>query len=417
MKNVVKRKIFKTYYILIAYYIAFMLFAFIIDTPYNIFNGLKSIILESDILVTDYIAIGGIGATFVNSALLSLMCIGILVYVGIKPNGSTIAALSTITGFAFFGKNILNVWPIFLGVWLYSKYQKEPFLNYVLIALFATTLSPTVTQFKYSSNFSQIGALIIGICFGVIVGFILPSITSYCLKLHQGYNLYNTGFAAGLLGTVLMSILRAFGIDFKTRLIWSTGNNSLFAILLIILFTSMILIGYLLDKNSFKKFKELCKQSGRLISDFYIIYGDGTVFVNMGILGILSTLYILIIGGDLNGPTIGGIFTVAGFSGFGKHPKNIIPIILGTTFCSLLNIWKINSPQMVLSALFSTTLAPIAGHFGWLYGIIAGFIHVCIVANTGFLHGGLNLYNNGFAGGIVAIFLIPLITSFRKDDK
>lgn len=417
MKNIIKRKIYKTYYILIAYYIAFILFAFIVDTPYNIFNGLKLIILESDILITDYISIGGIGATLVNSALLSLMCICILIYIGIKPNGSTIAALFTVTGFSFFGKNILNVWPIFLGVWLYSKYQKEPFLNYVLIALFGTTLSPTVTQFKYNSSFSQMPALIVGICLGIIIGFILPSITSYCLKLHQGYNLYNIGFASGLLGTVIMSILRAFGIDFKARLIWSTGNNLLFSILLFIFFISMLIVGYTLDKNSFSKFKKLCNQSGRLISDFYIIYGDGTVFLNMGILGILCTLYIIIIGGDLNGPTIGGIFTVAGFGGFGKHPKNTAPIIFGTILCSLLNIWKINSPQMLLSTLFSTTLAPIAGQFGWIYGVIAGFIHVCVALNTSFLHGGLNLYNNGFAGGIVAIFLVPLITSLRKDDK
>ena len=37
-----------------------------------------------------------------------------------------------------------------------------------------------------------------------------------------------------------------------------------------------------------------------------------------------------------------------------------------------------------------------------------------IVTNIGYLHGGLNLYNNGLAGGFVAMILIPLITTFKR---
>jgi len=29
--------------------------------------------------------------------------------------------------------------------------------------------------------------------------------------------------------------------------------------------------------------------------------------------------------------------------------------------------------------------------------------------NVGVLHGGVNLYNNGFSGGFVAAFLVPII--------
>jgi len=39
------------------------------------------------------------------------------------------------------------------------------------------------------------------------------------------------------------------------------------------------------------------------------------------------------------------------------------------------------------------------------------------VNNVGFLHGGLNLYNNGFAGGLVAMFLVPLIRVLSKEGK
>ena len=113
---------------------------------------------------------------------------------------------------------------------------------------------------------------------------------------------------------------------------------------------------------------------------------------------------------------MGGIMTIVGFGAFGKHPRNVIPIMIGALLSSILNIWGIASPQMLISMLFSTTLAPIAGQFGWKCGILAGFLHVCTVMNTGYLHGGLNLYNNGLAGGFVAMTLIPLIHAFRREQ-
>jgi len=42
--------------------------------------------------------------------------------------------------------------------------------------------------------------------------------------------------------------------------------------------------------------------------------------------------------------------------------------------------------------------------------VIAGFLHVSVAMFVGDLNGGLNLYNNGFAAGLVAMFLLPVIT-------
>ncbi|MDD3917406.1 MAG: DUF1576 domain-containing protein [Synergistaceae bacterium] len=36
---------------------------------------------------------------------------------------------------------------------------------------------------------------------------------------------------------------------------------------------------------------------------------------------------------------------------------------------------------------------------------------------VGVLHAGFNLYNNGFAGGLVAAILVPLIETFRGREK
>lgn len=411
-------KLLKNYYppyvILSVLYLFFILFAFCLDTPKEIFCGIKSIILSSDILITDYMEIGGIGAALVNASLTSLLSILLLIIIGVKPNGSTIMSLWLMTGFSFLGKNIFNIWPIILGVYLFSKYQKEPFLNYILVALLSTSLSPIVSQVSFGTNPHNVRSIILGILLGIIVGFILPPIASHSIKAHNGYNLYNIGFASGLLATLLMSIMRGFGINLDSRLVWHTGSNKILFIFLMICCFYLIIIGIIYGKNPKSNLYKINKQTGRLISDFYILFGEST-YINMGILGILSTLYVILIGGDLNGATICGIFTIVGFGCFGKNVKNTIPVVIGATIAAIFNVNAINSPSLLLSILFSTTLAPICGKFGWKYGILAGIIHVNIVTNIGYLHGGLNLYNNGLAGGVVAMILIPLITTFKKE--
>lgn len=411
-------KLLKNYYppyvILSILYLFFIIFAFFLNSPLEIFNGLKSIIFSSDILITDYMEVGGIGAALVNAALTSLLSLLLLIIIGIKPNGSTIMSLWLMTGFSFLGKNIFNIWPIIFGVYLFSRYQKEPFLNYILVALLGTSLSPVVSQISFFNSNYTLTSIILGIFVGIAVGFVLPPIASHSIKAHNGYNLYNIGFASGLLATLLMSIMRGFGINLDSRLIWHSGSNKILFILLIICCIYLIIIGIFYGNNNKISFKNINKQTGRLISDFYILFGEST-YINMGILGILATCYVILIGGDLNGATICGIFTIIGFGCFGKNIKNTIPIIIGATIAAIFNINEVTSPSLLLSILFSTTLAPVCGKFGWKYGVLAGIIHVNIVANIGYLHGGLNLYNNGLAGGFVAMILIPLITTFKKE--
>ena len=228
-------KLLKNYYppyvILSVLYLFFIVFAFFLDSPSEVFNGLKSIILSSDILITDYMEVGGIGAALVNAALTSLLSLLLLIIIGIKPNGSTIMSLWLMTGFSFLGKNIFNIWPIILGVYLFSRYQKEPFLNYTLVALLGTSLSPVVSQISFGNNQYSPIAITSGILLGIIVGFVLPPIASHSIKAHNGYNLYNIGFASGLLATLLMSIMRGLGIDLDSRLIWHSGSNKILFIM------------------------------------------------------------------------------------------------------------------------------------------------------------------------------------------
>jgi hypothetical protein len=113
--------------------------------------------------------------------------------------------------------------------------------------------------------------------------------------------------------------------------------------------------------------------------------------------------------GQINGPVIGGVFTVVGFGAAGKNIKNVLPVIVGVFLANLMNIHDHATTVSIIAALFGTTLAPIAGVYGAGYGIIAGFLHMALTMNIGYLHGGMNLYNNGFSGGFVAAVLVPLI--------
>ncbi|MDD4781360.1 MAG: DUF1576 domain-containing protein [Tissierellia bacterium] len=390
--------------------------AFFLDTPKNLLFGLYRIIVSPDVLLVDYLRIGGIGASFLNSSLLVFINIYIINKLKLKINGALIAAIYTIMGFAFLGKNIFNVWPMYIGGYLYVKYQNIEFKNILVIIMFSTSLAPLVSDIAFGLGFQLWISIPLGIIFGIFCGFIITPLSSHMTRVHDGYNLYNIGFTAGLLGSLITSLLRSFGFNFEQQEILSTEYDLLLRILLIIFFSIFILIGFIINRNSFKGYLDLLKYSGRLVTDFTHIEGYGLTFINMGIMGLVATFYVIILHGNFNGPIIGGIFTIFGFSAFGKHPKNSIPIMIGVTIASLMNIWDINSTTVLIAGLFGSTLAPIAGKFGILAGIVAGFLHLALVKNIGFLHGGVNLYNNGFSGGIIAAILVPLMEAFKKGD-
>ena len=147
------------------------------------------------------------------------------------------------------------------------------------------------------------------------------------------------------------------------------------------------------------------------------MFDSAPVLINMGVNGLIATGYILLTGGDLNGATIGAIFTVMGFSAYGKHAFNILPVMAGVLLGSLANHVEFNAPALQLAALFGTTLAPIAGTFGWPFGLLAGLIHSSVVLQAGLPLEGMNLYNNGFSGGLIAIVLYPILTTLLKHRR
>lgn len=390
----------------------------LLDRPTQILQGLLTIILSEDSLITDYILIAGPGAALVNSAIVTAISLCVLYVADDIPNGMTPVVIGLMSGFSLFGKNFVNIWPILIGTWLYTRYRKEPFGAFANIGLMATALSPIVSYIALDNGW---GHPVLGLATGVLIGFIAPPLAAYTYRIQNGMNLYNMGFACGLLAFIFVPVMSSLGADPTTHYRWASGYNVTFSVLLGSLCLLLILCGLFQTKKPlwavWAGYRRLLQTSGRAPSDYLRMFGHNVVMVNAGINGLIGTTFILTIGGDLNGPTIGGILTIMGFSAFGKHAFNILPIMAGVTLGGVVMHWSLSDPAVQLACLFCTTLAPVSGYFGWPYGVLAGFLHSSVVLYTGSPVAGMNLYNNGFSGGLIAIVLYPAIIAIARRRK
>ena len=277
--------------------------------------------------------------------------------------GAAVACLFLVLGFGLFGKNLLNVWPIVAGVWLYARFRKEPFHSHLNTAFFGAALAPVFSEILFSTSLTPEVSAPLALATGLAIGFILPAAAAHLFRAHMGFSLYNMGFTAGIVGTIVVAMYKAYGFVPDPVFIWTRDSNTLLGGFLVIYFGSMLAVGYWLDREAFARLPDILKMAGRAPSDFIALAGFGATLANMGLAGAVGLVYLLAVGGDLNGPTIGAILTIVGFAAYGKHPRNIAPIILGVFLGSLARPWHASDPSVTLAALFGTTLAPIAGRF------------------------------------------------------
>ena len=374
-------------------------------------------------LVSDFIAVEGMGPTLLNVAAVGLLGYLFVILNGLSITGAELAALFTMMGFAFFGKTLFNCIPIMLGVSLSALIVKKKPRDYALIAMFGTAMGPLITFIAFELGMRRVFALPGSFIIGMGIGIVMPPIAIAMLRLHQGYNLYNIGLSAGFIGLFTASLSQAAGADIVPLSMWSTTRMPVLmaivpAIVLIALFCVMGERGgrpfgaYFVE--TFRDFRKILTMSGRLPSDFADYVSPKGALLNAATLGILFWLGIFLIGAPFNGPVLGSLFTIIGFSFFGKHPKNVLPVVLGVVAAIFVFGKDIYSPGPLLAILFGTALAPLAGEFGPIIGFIAGFLHLVIVDRTGVWHGGMDLYNNGFAAGLTATLIVSIIEWYRS---
>lgn len=374
---------------------------------------LASLVFSKATLIKDYIAFSGFFTAFLNVILVMIFVLAIMIKCKIETNGLTIAALMTVLGFAFFGKNIYNILWIFLGVYLYSRTQHIPFKNYFNVALFATALAPLVTTGVELGWFP----LIVGHILAVVYGFIIAPIASHAPRFHNGYTLYNIGFSGGVVAIIFASVLKQFKNELPIVVNVSTDMTIhwILVALTVVISLTLIIMGLLQSDFSMKQYKLLLSQSGHGASDFYTLYGRGASYVNMGLIGLILLVVCLLTRVPLNGASFGSMMSALGFGAFGKHPRNIIPVIFGAVLMIIITGSTITAGT-IITLVFVTGLAPVAGDFGMLVGILAGMLHYSLVSYAAPWQGGINLYNNGFASGFIAALVSSLALHQRANQ-
>lgn len=411
---------YKQQYIIALLFIMSLILIMFIEPANLLLSHYWKILISPSILLTDYLAVGGLAATLFN--VLTTLLFNLLLIRSLKLNftGPILAVLMTIIGFSFFGKNVLNALPMYLGVYLYAKATKTEYKNHIIVLLLSTGISPIVSYIIFGTGLELYLGIPLAIIFGALIGFILPVFNTHALRFHQGYNLYSTGFSMGVIAMIGTAIMHGFGHEVKTNFIVTYDFHWILFFGLLILSILFILVSFIYDKKPWKNYSNLLKSPGRLVTDFYRDHGIGTTLLNIGIMGLLSLILILVMNIQISGPMTGAIFTVMGFAAFGKHPFNSIPVVIGGIIAYWLFMFV--DPSLVgegtkLALFFVTGLAPIAGQYGLFPGIIAGFLHLLIVPFALSFQGGFDLYNNGFAAGFIAAITVPVFDLIKHTKE
>jgi len=391
--------------------IASIVTGLVVDPLSEVLAGLGTIVTSPGILITDYVALASPGAALVNAGIMTLLALAVAWIIDAKFTGYLISGAFTIMGFAMFGKNPVNTLPILAGIYIYGRVAGRDNRDLLAPYLFGTTLGPLVGQMAFGFGWGTAG-LLAGALAGLLGGFLLAALMGHIYTIHLGYNLYNTGTTGGFVGVAAYMMMRGFGLEVKPAFYWSTTDTTLFAVFTTVLLLVLIALG-LAWGASWKGLRKIIHQTGKLSTDYVEVADLGTTLVNMGLVGFLGLAYVLLVGGDLNGATMAGVLTIVGFGALGKHLRNIFPIMMGVYLMCIPKIWTHSEPGPLLAALFCTTLAPIAGQFGFFAGLVVGAIHLPMVMHVGGLHGYMNLYNNGFAGGLVMLGIIGVVLGIR----
>lgn len=446
-------------------------------------NGYKTILLHPSMIDFDGLKQAGqLGSAFFNSGILVIVVLIVYLITGTDIQGVQIAAAMMVLGFSFYGKNPINIWFPIIGVFLHTKLCKKQIKTATALAFFTTALSPIFSQiaFGMTDNYmlkqtglipATISAYALAGVMGILGGVLVSEIVGHLPSIHQGYTLFNAGYAAGIVGIIINSILKAMGLghdQYRTALYldsmekvgvgalptlfdkaphaadllanptfnpsyMSAADNGNFILggMLLILFLYLIAAGFALDGGSTIGELVWHKSKG---GNFVEKFGFGAALVNMGIVGIFATAFVfLTTKGQFGGPVYACIWTAAGFAANGVTVRMYLPTMAGVFIGAFLfagisaaitggdflseGLKFASGRGMLLAAIFSCGMAPIVGEYGVFAGLFVGIVHSLLVVNVGAWHGFMSLYNNGLSLSLIATFLYPVYSRFGKKGE
>ena len=442
---------------LIYLYPLFISLMFLVATPiavvytkeWDFFDNLLRILTSPSKLVTDYFALGGLGSTLFNAAVCGL-CTNLIVYISrAKANATILAGYMLVVAHCFYGLNFLNMWPPFIGMLLFCIVKKKSIGENIHIAFFSTALAPFVSElcFRYaiddftvtSVNVNWVGVALSLVC-GLAIGFVVPALLPGTAAMHHGYSLYKAGLAIGILGIFLNAFMySSLGVEEPADMVivnegyyaLSYGYRGFMNVFFIILFSVTFIVGFMFNKKSMRYYRELLKCTGHG-TDFTDKFGMPVCMINIAIYGLAIIAYLNLVfilpsiipglpeGVGFTGATAGIVFAAITFAADGQHIKNVFPIVVGYIALFLLVVviclisqfdipWTLSTQSYINGLAFATGLCPIAGKYGFRYGVLVGFMSAVVCAVTAEMHGGFVLYNGGFNAGLTALVIIPIL--------
>lgn len=384
-------------------------------------KGLWRIITCPAPLVTDYTLIGGLNAALVNAGICGLFTYGLYRISGFVASGGAFGAYFLSVGIGLFGKTVFTMLPFVLGGLLYSFHKKEPFRRIILYPIQASALSPVVSVLAFYDGFN-IGGAMLGYLSAIIIGYVITPVAVHTRTMHRGFDLYNVGLAAGLIGIIFLAIYREaalvpFGLGHSHHIVSMVGDHrpEVFYPFLAGLFALISVSGLMLSRGSLKRFIALRRHTG-LDIDFAPEFGVPAVLINMGLVGLMTLAYMALIDAPMNGATVGALLSVLCWTGNGANTRNMLPVFVGYGAYSLITGVPLNSQYLCVAVCYATGLAPLAGRYGNIYGVVVGMIHAFIAGITSSMHGGFNLYNGGFSAGLVSLVMLPVIQTIAKHE-
>ena len=411
---------------------AFLIGAVCMRDRATMFSGLVTILSSPGKVSTNYFAVGGYAATFLNMGLVCAIALGLfLVFKGTPNNVSTLAVILT-TGFCSWGINILNIWPTIFGVMVYGLVKKERMGSLVNAMLFSTGIAPLISDLMVRyPNPEVVGfnlpGILLALAVGFVIGFFLPAGLAHSPKVHKGFDLYSAALPIGMTAFFLNATLyKTLGValpaapDAAALQVASASTVNIFCG---IVFGACVVFALLLgcEPKDYGKVLTNKNQATNMSST----YGNATFLMNVGMYGLFILAYYNAIGASFNGVTFGIIFCMLCTCNSGSHPGNVWPILLGYVVASTVCGWlsplaggtfamQINAQAIVIGLCYANGLSPICDKYGWQYGFLSAVMHFLLVTSVPNTHGGFCLYNGGFTAALICLILVPQLERFAK---
>ena len=315
---------------------AFLIGAVCMPDRSSMFSGLLQIVSQPSKISTNYFAIGGYAAKFLNMALVGFACLAL--FAGLKATANNVSNLAFILtlGFCSWGINILNMWPSILGVVLYCAVKKKRLGANVNAMLFSTGIAPLITELMVRyPNTEAVGfhpaGIGLAIAAGLFIGFFLPAALAGSPKVHRGFDLYSAALPVGMMAFFLQAVLcRSTGVSLPAAPDAATlqiASRAVVNVFCCVLFGFFILFSLAMGCRP-EDYRKLLTAKDH-IANASSGFSNAVYLMNVGVYGLFILAYYNLIGASFNGVTFGIIFCMLACCDSGSHPGTVWPIMAG----------------------------------------------------------------------------------------